>query len=441
MNNANCSISAANYHSEKAKAENPDGQQSFSISVTNTGNMGKAAPSVLHTLFFAPIRLPFLLLFLFQGLNGRAQSNLSLNGYVKELGMYYKPVHPIQTGIDSLDFLFLNQIHNRLNFRWYATSELTFAIEARNRIFFGQMIKQFPFYKESIDTDNGFLDLGTVLLSGDSWFLHSMIDRAWVDYTNGNLQVRVGRQRINWGLNLVWNPNDIFNTFSYFEFDYEERPGSDAVKIQYYTGFTSSAELVYKIGRNADETSIAGLYRFSKSGYDFQFIGGWAGKDYVLGGGWTGDIKGGGFRGELSYFLPRSKNNNSDEALVASVSGDYTLKNSLYFHTSVIFNSNGKTGKAGGGSFFDQNLTAKMLTRSMVNLFAQVSYSFTPLLLGNFATIINPLDGSAFLGPTLTYSLGNNWELMVNGQLFLGEQKTEYGEFGKAVYGRIKWAF
>jgi hypothetical protein len=27
------------------------------------------------------------------------------------------------------------------------------------------------------------------------------------------------------------------------------------------------------------------------------------------------------------------------------------------------------------------------------------------------------------------------------GQLFFGEEGTEYGELGKAVYGRLKWAF
>lgn len=375
-------------------------------------------------------------------LQANSQSNLSLNGYIKELGMYYKPVNPIPVNAtDSLDFLFLNQIHNRLNFKWFATNELTFAVEARNRFYFGQMIREFPDYEESIDVDDGYFDLGTILISGDSWFLHSMLDRAWVDYTKGNWQVRVGRQRINWGVNLVWNPNDIFNSFSYFEFDYEERPGTDAVKVQYYTGATSSAELVYKIGRNSNETAIAGMYRFSKSNYDYQLIGGWVGKDYIIGGGWAGDIKGGGFRGELSYFLPVNNNNGSKKAFVASVSGDYTLKNSLYLHTGVLFNSHGETGKAGGRGFFDQNLSAKMLSLSMFNLFGQVSYPFTPLFSGNLSTMVNPMDGSSYIGPALTYSLGENWELMVNGQLFRGKAGTEYGEFGKAIYGRIKWAF
>ncbi len=147
--------------------------------------------------------------------------------------MYYKPVNSIPINeTDSLDFLFLNQIHNRLNFKWYATSQLTFALEARNRLFFGQMIKEFPEYEEMINSDNGYFNLGTILVSGNSWFLHSAIDRAWIDY---------------------------------------------------YTNETSLAQLVYKIGHNNDENAVAGMYRFLKGSYDIHVLVGWAGKDYVFG--------------------------------------------------------------------------------------------------------------------------------------------------------------
>ena len=371
-----------------------------------------------------------------------AQSKLTLNGYIKDLGMYYKPTVPMPVSpTQSLDQLTLNQVHNRLNFRWYLSEHFTFAAEARNRLYFGQMVREFPDYEKTIDIDNGYFDLSTLLISKKSWFLHSMLDRAWLDYTQGNWQVRIGRQRINWGMNLVWNPNDIFNTFSYFDFDYEERPGTDAVKIQYYTSVTSSAQLVYKVGENANQMAVAGMYSFSKFSYDFQFLGGWVGKDYVIGGGWTGDIEGGGFRGEISYFLPREKNNGSREALVASVSGDYTLKNSLYLHGGVLFNSHGIKGKAGGRSFFDQNLSAKMLSLAMYNLFVQSSYPLTPLFSASFLAIFNPMDWSLFIGPSLSFLLGNNLELMVNGQLFFGQEGTEYGDYGKAIFGRIKWAF
>jgi hypothetical protein len=356
--------------------------------------------------------------------------------------MYYKPVETIPVNpTDSLDYLFLNQIHNRLNFKWFATEKITFDLEMRNRLFFGQMVSKFPGYEDMINQDGGYIDLGAVLISADSWFLHSSIDRAWIDYTYNKWQVRVGRQRVNWGINLVWNPNDIFNTFSYFEFDYEERPGTDGVKIQYYTGETSSAELVYKIGHNNDETAVAGMYRFARFNTDFQFLGGWMGKDYVLGGGWSGDIKGGGFRGEVSWFIPRESDNGSYEAVVASVSGDYFLKNSLYLHAGILYNSHGTTGDAGGRSFFSPDISAKMLSFGRYNLFGQISYPFTPLFSGSFSSMLNPCDGSFFIGPTFTYSLSNNWELMVNGQLFYGDEGTEYGDYGQAIFGRVRWSF
>lgn len=373
-----------------------------------------------------------------------AQSRTDLYGYVKALSMFYQPANPLPVSqTETLDQLFLNQFHNRINFRWYASTELTFALEARNRLFFGQMVSEFPDYKTMIESNSGVFDLEAVLASGKGWFLHSMIDRAWVDYTSGKWQLTLGRQRINWGTNLVWNPNDIFNTFSYFDFDYEERPGTDGLRIQYYTGVTSSAELVYKIGRkDSSETAIAGMYRFLKSSYDIQFLGGLVGKDFVLGGGWSGDVKGAAFRGEATWFIPRDKNDvDNFESFVASVSGDYTFRNSFYVHAAVLFNSHGTTADAGGRSFLASDISAKMLSLGRYQLFGQLSYPFTPLLSGNFAAMLNPSDGSSYLGPSLSYSLGDNWEIMLTGQLFLGREGTEYGDYGQAIFGRLKWAF
>jgi hypothetical protein len=267
-----------------------------------------------------------------------------------------------------------------------------------------------------------------------------MIDRAYIDYSSGKWQIRAGRQRVNWGINLVWNPNDIFNSFSYFDFDYEERPGTDALRLQYYAGTTSSAELVYKPGNNQTHAAWAGLYKFSKWDYDFQFIGGQAGDDWVFGGGWSGDISGAGFRGELTHFEPR--NSTSVRSTVASVSADYTLKNGLYFHTSFLYNSNGKKGKAGGMDLlFNPELSAKQLSFARYSLFGQVSYPVTPLLSASFAGIVNPLDGSFYVGPAFTYSLLSNLELMLTGQLFFGDSGTEFGDIGQIGFGRLKWSF
>lgn len=366
------------------------------------------------------------------------ESKVSLNGYVKELYMFYSPKNPIP-GTD-LDYLATNIIHNRFNFKWYTSKKFTTAIEIRNRLIFGNLVKDFPDYMATVDVDNGLFDMSWISAQSSSWFVHSMIDRAYLDYSSGKWQIRAGRQRVNWGINLVWNPNDIFNTFSYFDFDYEERPGTDALRVQYYTGTTSSAELVYKPGHDSIHSTIAGMYRFTCRDYDFQFIGGQAGNDWVLGGGWSGDIRGAGFRGELTHFEPR--NDFSYRATVASISADYTFSNSWYIHTSLLYNSNGKTGKAGGMDvLFNPDMSAKQLSFARYSLFGQVSKPITPLLSGSFSGIVNPSDGSFYVGPAFTYSILNNLELMLTGQLFFGNDGTEFGDIGQIVFGRLKWSF
>jgi hypothetical protein len=110
-------------------------------------------------------------------------------------------------------------------------------------------------------------------------------------------------------------------------------------------------------------------------------------------------------------------------------------------HAAFLYNSHGTTGNAGGRSFFSPDISAKMLSFGRYNLFGQILYPFTPLFSGSFSSMLNPCDGSFFLGPTLTYSLSNNLEIMLNGQLFYGDNGTEYGDYGKALFGRVRWSF
>ena len=384
------------------------------------------------------IKLLLIALFLSPILTFAQESEVSLDGYVKDLYMFYKPSVAIP-GTD-VNYLDLNVIHNRLNFKWYTSKKFTTVIEMRNRIMFGNLVKDYPGYQSTVNVDNGLVNMSWIPAQGNGWFLHSMIDRAYLDYSSGKWQVRAGRQRVNWGVNLVWNPNDIFNTFSYFDFDYEERPGTDAIRVQYYTGTTSSAELVYKPNRDQAHSAFAGLYRFSQWDYDFQFLGGQAGNDWVLGGGWSGNIRGAGFRGEISHFQPL--NNLSTKATVASVSVDYTFKNSLFINTSILYSSNGTTGKAGGMDvLFNPDMSAKQLSLAKYSLFGQISKPITPLFSGSFSGIVNPCDGSYYFGPALTYSLSNNLELMLTGQLFFGGAGTEFGDTGQIAFGRLKWSF
>ena len=340
------------------------------------------------------------------------------------------------------DWLVDNLIHNRVNLRYYPTDNWKIIGGIRNRFIFGDFIKLIPDYAEMIKEDPGFFDLSFSPFEGKSYLMNINIDRLYVNYQAGNFEATIGRQRINWGKNLIWNPNDIFNAYSYFDFDYEERPGSDAVRLKYYTSFTSHGELIYQLADSIESMAFSGLYGFNKWNYDIQFLGGYVRDDWVLGTGWSGNIAGGAFRGELSYFYKNSDTVSNRHQVVFSLSGDYTFKNQLYTQLSVIFNSLGATENI---RFSEELLlgrtTAQNLTPSRFEFFGQVSYPFTPLFTGNFATIVNPLDGSLFFGPGFTFSLQDNLELLLFGQFFLGPEDTLYGDLPNLLYWRIRWSY
>ncbi|WP_462280526.1 hypothetical protein [Salinivirga cyanobacteriivorans] len=375
------------------------------------------------------------------GLQLQAQDNYALppyefSGYVKDVQTVFVPEEMKENWLSD------NAIHNRLKFTYYPTSWLTLDIQARNRFIYGDFVKLFPDYTQYALNQDYYADLDWVWFENESAVGISELDRLNAQLVKGKWELTLGRQRINWGMNLVWNPNDVFNTFSYFNFEYEERPGTDAARIKYYGSLTSSAELVYQAGDSIEKMAMAGLYRFNKWGYDFQFLGGFMGNDYLAGFGYSGHIGGAAFRGEMTWFQPRKSIGDTTGIVVASLSGDYTFENNLYLHGGFLFNSNGKSGKAGGiGIFTTGELSPKTLSRGKVNLFGQITYNITPLVKGGVSTIMNPQDLSAFVSPSIDVSISDNFQLSGIGQLFFGQNDTEFGKIGQIGYLRFKYSF
>lgn len=373
-----------------------------------------------------------------------ADTTFSLNTPSKKVTLsgYLKDLQGIQILKVNQPWLLTNLVHNRFDIHYYADSNWKFQLGVRNRLYYGDTTSIALVGQSIDDSGDQLVNLSKTIFKGPSYLLNTTIDRAFVDYTKGKWEVTVGRQRINWGLNLVWNPNDIFNAYSYFDFDYEERPGSDAVRVQYYVNSTNSAEIAYKPGNTPGQTTAAGLYRFTEGNYDFQALAGVMQSDYVVGGGWSGVLGKAGFNGELTTFLPRNDIRHQQTVISASIGVNYTFSNSVYLHGAYLLNSAGAVGgdSAAAGLLLN-TVTAKSLSPSRHSLFAEGAYQFSPLIRGDLAAIIDPSDGSFFVGPFLTVSLTNTLELLAGGQLFFGSKNSLYGNYGQAIYLRIKWSF
>ena len=376
-------------------------------------------------------------------LTGRAagQEKISFSGYLSDMQTVYRiPDY----------WLWENSLQNRLNLDFYPTSWLSGSLQVRNRAIFGSTIGKIPGYGESIGGDQGGLDMtwATDGNLGDSagYVLSSAVDRLWLQFTFGNLEVKAGRQRINWGQTLIWNPNDIFNSYSYFEVDYPERPGSDALRVSYYTGNASTIEVAAKID-SANRVTAAGYFRFNTLGFDIQFMGGiYQEEDLVLGTGWSGNLGSAAFRGELSYFRDLEQFKDTTGYLMTSIGFDYTFSNSLMIQIEGLYSGFAKEMDVNGFlQFYSGNLDVKNLGFTPWSFMGNISYPLTPLLNGAFATIWYPDWNGVYLGPSFDLSLNSNMDLSLILQYFTAEFKDPSGAQirEKNTFGflRFKWSF
>ncbi len=343
-----------------------------------------------------------------------AQQNkkLTVDGYITNMQSVI---------IDSVDGNWINDnlIHNRLNFRYNPNPNLSFGLDVRNRVFTGETVKYYPNYGESLSEDIGVFDLSSTWVNENSIVANSAIDRLWLKFEKDKIAITLGRQRINWGRTLAWNPNDIFNSYSFFDFDYVEKPGADALRIQYYPTASSTVEAVAKID-SANNISAAGLARFNVLNWDVQLLGGIINQnDYVVGAGWEGNLGTVSFRGEVSYIHPKENFTDTSGVLVATMSFDYSFSNSLMIQAEFLYNpQTGQSQLTNFGEFYSRPLTVKNLSFTEYNAFLSVNYPITPLVNLSLSAMYYPKVNGWYAGPGLSYSLMDNLDFSLFIQSF-----------------------
>ena len=355
-----------------------------------------------------------------------AQASFQYKGYLKELGI-------LSVSNDLGTVRFDNIVHHRLETVWHFGDAFSMRADVRNRWISGYTARNMPGYGGLIGTDPGFLELSHNWIDRRGHILNSSIDRLHGSLEGEKWEVHLGRQRMNWGKSMVWNPNDLFNTYSWLDFDYEERPGTDAVRVQHNWGFASSAEIGYRIARDADQTVMAGMWRGNRGTYDLQGIAGYYGGDWVIGGGWSGYIESSGFKGEASLFLP-------DGTLTASVGGDHMLDNGVYVTGELLYNGGFDDHPGSEASLF-RPPSADNLFIAKTGYFLNASGSPHPLvsvgvgLMGSFTRSVH------IMIPQASYSVAENVDVLLLAQLLRGRSLQEFTDTPNGIYLRLKWSY
>ncbi|MEM7511061.1 MAG: hypothetical protein AAF388_09025 [Bacteroidota bacterium] len=332
-----------------------------------------------------------------------------------------------------------NLIHHRLNLSAENQNGWRIGIGMRNRLFFGEEVKLQANYADQIDPQLGLVDLSFRWIDDPAFVGQTIFDRAYLNYSKGDWDVTLGRQRINWGMTLVWNPNDLFNAFNYLDFDYEERPGSDAIRVQYFTGLLSRAEVAFSPARNMRESIGAGLYSFNLKGYDVQVLAGYFQGDLSLGAGWAGAIGGSGFKGELTYYVP-TPSSISPRVFAGTLMLDQQF-GTVYTSAAVLYNSRIISAEGVQGGIIGGQLSPKNLFPSKWAGFIQASWQASPIFTVSMGSLMGSQDKQVILLPGAAYSISENWDLDLVGQVFLGEFTEKFQHIGSGMFLRLKWSY
>lgn len=385
------------------------------------------------------IRVLFILIVLScAAVSAKAQlfENLNISGYLQATPVWISAELPEPLEGDSfLEY----RLQNRLNIEWFLADKLSLNWEMRTRFFAGDLVNEIPFYREGVDTDPGYMNLSWLPADRDTWFVHYIPDRLNLDWYSDDWRVTVGRQRINWGINMATNPNDLFNIYSFYDFDYPERPGADAIRIQHFLGWASRIEVAYSPAKEARNSVAAALYGFNTRGYDIQVISGYYRHKFAAGGGWAGSIGQSGFKGEIMGFFDLDEGAESEPVnLVAALSADYIFDNSIFLIVEGLYNKEG-----GRESFLllGEPITADNPSFSRYQFTAQGSYPFTPVWNGSLALVFYPDEEAVYISPSVSYSVAQNVDFNLITQIFVGSSDSALSNAGNVVAASLKWNF
>jgi len=358
---------------------------------------------------------------------------VQVNGYLKELGTFSTDNRLNKKFYDNL-------IHNRINSTWNISPRIELKADLRTRVFHGHTVEFFPNYVDFLEQDNGVMDMSWVWIREADGLVHSTIDRLYLNYSAEKWQLSIGRQRINWGQNYVWNSNDIFNTYSYLDFDYEERPGADAIRFQYYKGYASGFEIAFAPRETWEESVAAFLIKTNVLNYDFQFLAGYYQQELALGMGWAGNIKGAGFKGELTYFHPEQNLQDTTGYISASIGLDYVFANGLYLQGEFLYNGAWQEG-TNPALILAEPLPANNLFPAKTVLFINVSYPISPIVSLGTGVIKSPTNDLHIIVPSATISLTQSTDFFITAQLFRSPAMEAVMETNNAVFARLKYSF
>jgi hypothetical protein len=293
---------------------------------------------------------------------------------------------------------------------------------------------------------------------GADWVLRSTSRSEWrhrLDRVNlaldaGPVQLVAGRQAISWATTLILTPADPFAPFDPSDPFREYRGGVDALRMRVFAGPFSEVEAVVRPTETALGTTLTALARLQTSWRGWS-VGGWGGvlhDEAAVSAFATGALGATAMRFESS--LREAPHGGSAFRGTLGVDRFFTPGGrDLYAIAELQYDDFG----APSASTLLDVIRSKPFVRGEMQLLgrwtaaSQISYQLHPLVGVDLLVLLNLEDGSALLGPGLSWSASGS--ASVRAGAFTGSGRgtrqgapgSEYGSVPGLGYLSISWFF
>jgi hypothetical protein len=269
---------------------------------------------------------------------------------------------------------------------------------------------------------------------GDLYGRHRLY-RAAVTLSRGNVDLKVGRQRIAWGTGRFWSPLDILNPVNPLALEREERVGVDAALLEAKLGPLSRASLVYAPAPDHGTASRALQWHGNAAGVDGSLVAGRLRGFDIVGADIASQIGDLGVRAEAARLDP-----DGGRGFNRWMAGaDYALAIGLTLSAELYYNGAGSRDPAGYDFAGLRSGRLTSLATRYAGLFA--SYEITPLVKWMTYAVLNADDRSHAVDSRLVWSIAPATDLTFGVQHFGGSAGSEFAASSNAVQVMLQWFF
>lgn len=289
--------------------------------------------------------------------------------------------------------------------------------------------------------------------------------RGFLRFESDHFDVRVGRQRIAWGVGRLWKPLDRFQFVPPLAIEADQIPGIDAVDARWLISGFTFLEAALAPTSDFEDSAYAGRLHGVLRDIDYSVVGGVFEEAWTLGFDLAGNILEAAARLEFAYSHPKRsvwpigdpKPSRLDPyfQVVGSIDHLFDVGTGVYVLLEHLYNGNALGfgyGEAGpllpffestlappagtppgvSGPFWTTASTAifggsRVVTRSANLTGLSFAYDITPEVRGELLTIYDWTGTSVAFFPRILYTPLDWLEVSVAGQIFAGRRLSEFG--------------